>query len=236
MKLAIMQPYFFPYLGYYSLIKNTDKFILFDAVQFIRHGWIERNRIMSIKGEPIYIKVPLKRHPRETLISEIEINNVENWREKIFAQLVHYKRKAPHYHDTINVVKEALTIDTNSITELNANILTVTCRYLGINFDCSVFTKMDLRIDKVNAPDEWALNISKAVAATHYYNPPGGMTFFDRDKYEAAGIEIFFMVQTLPRYNQLYRDNFVEGLSIIDVMMFNAPTEINDILTQFELQ
>ncbi len=83
MKLAIKRPYFFPYLGYYSLINNVEKFILFDTVQFIYHGWIERNRIFKRIDGWQYIRIPLKRHSRDTAIKDILINNDQNWKEKI---------------------------------------------------------------------------------------------------------------------------------------------------------
>ena len=90
MKLGIMQPYFFPYVGYYSLIKNTDKFILFDTVQFIRHGWIERNRILKPNEGWQYIQVPLLKHNRDIFIKDLGIKNTELWREKLKAQLQNY--------------------------------------------------------------------------------------------------------------------------------------------------
>ena len=97
MRLGIMQPYFMPYLGYFSLIKNTDEFILFDTVQFIRHGWIERNRILKPSGGWQYFQVPIiKENGRETVIKNVRINNSENWKSKILAQLQHYKKKAPY--------------------------------------------------------------------------------------------------------------------------------------------
>lgn len=77
MKLGIMQPYFLPYLGYISLIKNTDKFILFDTVQFIRHGWIERNRILKQTGGWQYIQIPLEKKQMSTVIKDVKINNKE---------------------------------------------------------------------------------------------------------------------------------------------------------------
>ena len=93
MKIGIMQPYFFPYLGYISLIKHTDEFLLFDPVQFIRHGWIERNRILKPGAGWQYISVPLKKHEQTALIQDVQIDNSQNWREKILAQLGHYKKK-----------------------------------------------------------------------------------------------------------------------------------------------
>jgi hypothetical protein len=119
MKVAIMQPYFFPYLGYFSLIKHTDLFILFDTPQFIRHGWIERNRILKPDGEPLYIKASLKKHSRDTNINDIIINNSIDWKSKIIAQLVPYKKVAPNYWTVLKLLNEIFDFETTSIVEFN---------------------------------------------------------------------------------------------------------------------
>ena len=179
MKLGIMQPYFFPYLGYYSLIKHTDRWIVFDTPQFIRHGWIERNRILKPKDGWQYIKVPLLKYKRETPIKEIIINNDINWKDKILAQLTHYKKRAPFYLDTIKLLEEIFVYKTKSITKLNVNILKKTCEYLNINFNYDIFSEMDLEIITPKVPDEWALNICRALNADKYFNLPGGVEFFE---------------------------------------------------------
>ena len=100
MKLAIMQPYFSPYLGYFSLIKHTDNFILLDTVQFIRHGWIERNRILKPGWDTWqYIKVPLEKHSKNSIIKDIRIKTNQDWKRKLISQLVHYKKRAPFYQN-----------------------------------------------------------------------------------------------------------------------------------------
>lgn len=234
MKLGIMQPYFFPYIGYISLIKNTDEFILFDTVQFIKHGWIERNRILKPGGSWQYIAVPLEKHSLNTKIMDIKIRNDENWKDKILSQLVHYKKRAPYYDKVIEVVKEALNIETDSITELNKHSLEVVCSYLGFSPKISIFSEMNLPIEEAKAPDEWALNICKALGnVNEYWNPPGGVTFFDRSKYEKANIKLKFQSVNIEPYIQRI-GYFEPGLSIIDVMMFNSKEEINKMLDNFE--
>jgi len=114
MKLAIMQPYFFLYLGYFSLIKHTDKFILFDIVQFIRHGWIERNRILKPSEGWQYFRVPLQKHPRETKIKDILIDNDQAWKEIILAQLQHYKKSAPYYLNVIGILNKVFSQEYNN--------------------------------------------------------------------------------------------------------------------------
>ncbi len=237
MKIGIMQPYFFPYIGYFSLIKHTDRFVLFDSVQFIRHGWIERNRVLKPNEGWQYIQVPLIKHEMKSLIKDVKINNSENWKERILSQLQHYKRKAPFYKDAIEVIKEGILINTDSITCLNKNCLKVVCDYLDIKFDVEIFSEMDLNIETPHAPDEWALNICKALPnITEYWNPPGGMEFFNRDKYEKNNLKLVFQKPILEFYPQRRGpENFEPGLSIIDVMMFNSKKNIINLLDNYEL-
>ena len=234
MKLGIMQPYFFPHLGYFALIKHTDQWIVFDTPQFIRHGWIERNRILKPGEGWQYIMVPLEKHSRDTAIKDIKIKSNNDWREKILAQLEHYKKKAPHYAIVINLIKESIHLKTNSIVELDLNILKAVCNYLNINFTYQVFSTSDIKINNVNAPDEWALNICKKLNARSYYNPTGGISFFDRSKYEKVGIDLkFLQIEATPYYQ--FSNEFIPNLSIIDVMMFNSPQKIKDMLNNIEL-
>lgn len=235
MTLGIMQPYFMPYLGYFSLIKHTDEFILFDTVQFIRHGWIERNRILKQNGGWQYIQIPLiKGNGRDTVIKDVRINNTENWKQKILAQLQHYKKIAPYYFRVINLLKELFANDFDDITHLNQKSLQLVCDYLGFQRDFPIFSEMNLFIEEVNAPDEWALNICKAMNVSSYINPIGGSEFFDRIKYEKAGVDLKFQQMKLDEYDQK-RQPFEAGLSILDVMMFNSPDDINVMMDHFEL-
>jgi hypothetical protein len=235
MKLAIMQPYFLPYLGYWSLIKHTDNFILFDVVQFIRHGWIERNRILKPNEGWQYIQVPLQSFSRETKIKDIKINNELDWENKIFAQLQHYKKKAPYFNNTVNLLQSILDIKQDDIVSLNKIAIEKICDYLGIEKNITIFSQMNLQIDKVNAPDEWALNICKALEnVDEYWNPPGGKGFFDKSKYDGAHIKLKFHSIITTEYNQR-RNVFEPSLSIIDVLMFNSVDEINKMLDNYEL-
>lgn len=234
-KVGIMQPYFFPYIGYFSLIKNTDEFILFDPVQFIRHGWIERNRVLKQNDGWLYIKVPLIKSEQTTLIKDTLIDNTKDWRDKIIAQLQTYRKKAPYYDVVLDLVKKTLGRDFSTIVELNRATIEAVCDYLGIQTPIQVFSEMDILIETPRAPDEWALNICKALGdVTDYWNPPGGQEFFDKSKYDKAGINLGFQNVSISRYDQK-RSSFEPGLSIIDVMMFNSPEDINVMLDNYEL-
>ncbi|KQS95213.1 WbqC family protein [Chryseobacterium sp. Leaf394] len=235
MKVAIMQPYFMPYIGYISLIKHTDKFILFDVVQFIKHGWIERNRVLKQNDGWLYLQVPLKKHGRDILIKDCVIDNSKNWKTKILSQLEIYKKKAPYYYKTISIINDIFSQEYNDIVALNKVSLEKICAYLGIYKTLHVFSEMNLKIDEPNSGDEWALNICKKLdGEIHYINPIGGLDFFDTQKYHEMDIDISFQKMNLSNYDQK-RNTFENGLSIIDVMMFNSPDEINDMLNNFEL-
>lgn len=231
-KIGIMQPYFMPYLGYFSLIKNTDLFILLDEVQFIRHGWIERNRILKQTGGWQYIKVPLKSHSQKAIIKELEIDNALPWKTKLIDQIGHY-RKAPYYWTIRRMLENVLEEDVQTIALLNQKCLVAICEYLQISTPMPLFSDMNLTIDPVHAPDEWALSICKAIAGEiTYWNPPGGKEFFDVEKFKRNNIDIKFQQIELVEYEQK-GDIFIPGLSILDVMMFNGVREINEMLDRY---
>ncbi len=235
MRLGIMQPYFFPYIGYFSLIKQVDKFILFDTVQFIRHGWIERNRILKPLEGWQYFQVPLQKHSRDIRIKDTLIDNQLDWKRKIFAQLQHYKKMSPYFSSVMEILDNTFGQEYSEIASLNKAALQTVCEYLNIETPIETFSVMNLSIDPANAPDEWALNICKAmVGVDEYWNPPGGITFFDRSKYEANKICLKFQQVHSVEYDQK-RATFESNLSIIDVMMFNSKEEINEMLDSYEL-
>ena len=159
MKLGIMQPYFFPYVGYFSLIEYSDKFIFFDTPQYIKHGWVNRNRVLSQNGDPTYIVVPIQKTAQETAINDIYIDYSQKWREKIYGQLTVYKKKAPFYKDTIEFIHDILDTDHEKLSDLDFVSTIKVCERIGIKCEFEVFSQMNLEIEEVNAPDEWALYI-----------------------------------------------------------------------------
>lgn len=232
MRLGIMQPYFFPYLGYFSLIAATDQFVVFDPVQTIRHGWINRNRILKPGGaEPQYINVPLAKHSRETLIQNIKIANQVDWKSRILGQIQHYRKRAPYFFQTKQILEECFSLETDSVVDLNVHCLATVCRSLDLEFNVLRYAEIENEIEPVNHPGEWALHISSALHATAYVNPIGGRDIFQPAQFQERGMSLMFLDPSLTPYPQR-NPNFVPGLSIIDVLMFNSPEEtvrqIND--------
>lgn len=235
MKLGIMQPYFFPYIGYFALIKYTDKFIFFDTPQYIHHGWVNRNRILKQDGDTKYIVVPIQKSGRQTAIKDIIINNGQSWREAIYGGLTVYKKKAPHYECVMSLLREVLDASSCYLSELNIKSIIKVCEYLEIETLFDVYSKMDIDVfDKVKAPDEWALYITKELGYETYVNPPGGESFFERRKYEEQNINLEFLkVDMIPYIQKMGR--FESALSIIDIMMFCDVKEIQDMLDVYTI-
>ena len=234
MVLGIMQPYFFPYLGYFSLIANTDHFIFFDTPQYKRRSWMNRNRILNSNGEPAYITVPIHKVPQKTAIMDIKVDYSSDWRFSMVARMLHYKKFAPNYNLIIELFQSLMSKEYHSLAELNIETTVAVCKFLGINTTFETFSKMNLDIEEVSAPDEWALNITKKLGYKTYRNPPGGLDFFDRKKYADVGLKIDFLQPTLHSYEQMI-GKFEPWLSIIDVMMFNSPVEIMGMLGEYSL-
>jgi len=230
-----MQPYFLPYIGYFSLMKHAEKFIIFDTVQYIRHGWIERNRILKPVEGWQYIRVPLQTHSQTTPIKDILIDNSVPWKKKILSQIDTYKKNAPYFLKVRNLMTTILNLDYITIVDLNVYTLREISNYIGFKTPFEIFSQMKIEIEPVHEADEWALNICKALGnVTEYHNLPGGVRFFDTTKYDKAGIQIDFQQIELQEYNQ-QRPAFESGLSIIDVMMFNSPETINNMLDNYKL-
>ncbi len=237
MKIGIMQPYFFPYIGYFQLIDAVDKWIVFDVVQYIERGWMNRNRILSpnIEKEWTYIVVPAKNHDRDELISEVRIDDASAWQDTIRGQLSYYKKiRAPYYEQTVALFDEITTTRFDTISDLNVQTLKRTCEYLGIVLNCEICSNMSMDFSNVKGPGDWAFEISTQMGADTYINPIGGVALFDNERFRDAGIQLKFLKPGNIEYRQSRRA-FVPWLSIIDVMMFNSPGTIHGMLKDYEL-
>lgn len=232
MKVGIMQPYFFPYIGYFSLINYVDKFIFFDTPQYISHGWVNRNRILRQNGTPGYITVPIQKASQKTAINKILVANNIDWKNKIYGQLTVYKKRAPYYEEVMSFLHSILDEEYYNLSDLNIKSIKAVCSHLKIEKKFDVFSQMKIDIPCVKEPDEWALYITKSVNGSVYVNPPGGQTFFNKEKYKIQNIRLEFLQSSLPQYIQRI-GNFESGLSIIDVMMFCGNREIKDMLEDY---
>jgi len=235
MKLAIMQPYFFPYIGYFQLIKATNHFVFFDISQYERKSWMNRNRIINLKESFTYITVPIVKAEQKTALNQIKIDNSQDWRKFIMRQLDVYRKRAPYFNVVTELIKSILDESNDFLYELNINSVVKCCEYLGLLLECDICSKLSFDIPNDCEPDEWALYYTKRMNYNTYVNAPGGASFFDVSKYKNEGIDIKFIKPTLTPYIQKI-GRFEAGLSIIDVMMFNDVKTIHKMLGEYSLE
>jgi len=229
MKLALMQPYFFPYLAYFDIINSVDKWIVFDTAQYIHSGWIHRNRILHATRGWQYIIVPIKKHSHKTLIKDIMIDNEQNWKRKIIGKQKHYKKNAPYFDETLAFVEDCLATEENFISRLNVSILDKVCKRLGICFYYSFLSEMNMELRPVERPGDWGLRLSEKMAAEEYVNAPGGAHLFDEYNFRQSNVKLTFRKLPTFEYSCSAYD-FIPNLSIIDLFMWNKPEAIKQYL------
>ena len=233
MKLAIMQPYFFPYVGYFQLIANTDQFVFFDIVQYNKKSWMNRNRILhpSKPDDFQYISVPIAKHNKGSLIKDVGISHDEKWQNKILGQLTVYKKlRAPFYNEVNQIVREILSKECNTLLDLSIESTRTICDYIGIEFNYEIASRINFDKSSISQPGDWALEISKHRKASEYINPPGGYDIFDENKFIENDIKLSFLKSNLSPYEQSWRKRFNSGLSILDALMFNNKVDLMELL------
>jgi len=234
MRIGIMQPYFFPYLGYFQLINYVDKWIVFDTPQYIRKGWVNRNRVLKQNGGVKYVGITVAKASRETPINRILVSD-QHWRKQIINDLDYYKIvRAPYYAQVVDFLNGTFRLQDDRLSIFLTRFLADCCAYLGLEFKYEVFSQMELSLSNITDPGDWAYEISKSLKADEYINPPGGKEIFEERKFFEAGIALRFLEPILVPYDQK-STTFEPGLSIIDVMMFNSQEQIRKMLTEYRL-
>jgi len=235
MKLAVMQPYFFPYIGYFSLMVYADEFILFDTVQYDRKGWMNRNRVLKPGKGWQYIRAGVVKPPFRATIKDVEIVSDHEWKKTLLRQLEHYKNMAPYFKECTSLIETSLTKPASTLTEVNKNTLESVRDYLGIVCPIKIFSEMKLEIGEVVHAGQWALRISEAMGAKEYVNPFGGKEIFNSNDFQQAGVKLSFLESNLPEYVQRC-GSFENGLSIIDLLMFCGINDIQDMLQDYSIK
>jgi len=234
--IGIMQPYLFPYIGYFQLMNAVDRWIIFDEAQFIDKGWINRNRILhpEVCKEWQYITIPLESRGQFDKICDISIKIDIDWRSQILGKLTHYKKKAPFYKETMTFIRDCFDTDETNISRLVTEVLKKTAKYMSIDTQIEAQSDLKLSIGGIEHPGQWALKISEALGVSKYINPFGGFEIFRPNEFMASGIELSFLKTDLTPYSQK-RNGFVPGLSIIDVLMFNETLKCKKMLEDYSL-
>lgn len=234
MIVGIMQPYFFPYLGYWQLIHAVDHFVLLDEVQYIRHGWVNRNRILKPGGGWQYIVAPLEKHALTAEISAVKAKPDSDWRDLIVRQLAHYKRRARYYEETVELLRRSLASEQCGISQINFTSITELCRTLGIETKVTLSSEHAFSYETVESAGDWALAICHQLGASRYINPIGGAHLFDQDKFASKNIDLGFLEPGEVVYSQ--KQAFEPWLSIIDVLMFNGVGQTKALLDNYSIK
>ena len=232
MKIAIMQPYFMPYIGYFQLINSVDQFVVYDDIQYTKKGWINRNRILT-NGEGSYISLPLKKHSDYADIRDRSL--AATWRSDRKAMLNKLSScygKAPYFTDLYPLLEQTILHENSNLFAFTLNSLTMVLNYLKINTPIIVSSSLD--IDTTLRSDKKVIEICKTIKATDYVNPIGGIELYDKDYFSESGISLHFIKTGNIHYTQ-FNHAFAPWLSIIDVMMFNSVNIIKNMLDDYQL-
>lgn len=223
MKIAIMQPYFFPYAGYFSLMAEAELFVIFDSVQYIDKGWLNRNRLLhpNEQKEWQYFTLPLKNKSNLEPIRNLEIHPKSDIFLTLKGKLSFLKKRAPFFQEAMTLIEATAdcVAGVTKLSEFNAKVLSLVGSELSLN--CKIIPEelVDYKAEKVSHAGQWALEISSSLNASEYINPIAGSHLFKKEEFDSKGIQLKFLEPQISDYPQ-YRQNFVSNLSIIDCVMW----------------
>lgn len=227
MRLAIMQPYWFPYLGYYQLIHAVDDFVIYDDVNYIKGGWINRNYVLS-QGGKLLMTLGLHGASPNKLINEITVGAR---REKLLKTIRQCYCKAPEYRNVFPLIEEIMMQQEDNLAKFLGYGLRRICDHLGLSSNWRISS--DIKKDNTLRGQDKILAICETLGASHYINPMGGRELYSRDAFASRNIKLSFIHSRPGAYRQL-GNPFIPNLSIIDVMMFNDRRQCRTLLEGYE--
>ncbi len=231
MKIGIMQPYFIPYIGYWQLINLVDKYVIYDDVNFIKGGWINRNRIL-VNGDIKYFNIPMSGASPYKKINEINVNNDNRLVGKNIRVIEGAYKKAPFYEEVFPMVEQILRCGKNNISEYIEYSFHIIAGYLGITTEFIISSSLDKNCS-LKGQDK-VLDICQLLGATEYYNAIGGQELYSFDVFKKNGIILKFLETDEIKYKQ-FSSVFYSNLSIIDVMMFNPRETVQGMLDNYKI-
>jgi hypothetical protein len=237
MKIGGMQPYFLPYIGYWQLMNAVDKFLVDDNLQFMKAGWINRNRIL-LNGKAFFITIPLKDGSNS---SSYSLNICERFVsdryfdkdvDKFLRTIRAAYGKAPYFNKAMPIIERCFLCEDKNLSKFIFNSIQVISEYLEINSE--IIFSPHLEMDPSLKGQERVIDICKKFSATLYINAIGGLELYDSKLFESNGIKLKFLKSKISEYKQ-FSNEFVPNLSIVDVIMFNSKDEIKKMLDMYEL-
>lgn len=228
-----MQPYLFAYMGHFQMIKAVDKFVFYDDVNYIKQGWINRNRIL-VNGEDFLFTIPLQKANSFEQIKNTLINPslYSKWNSKFKQTINQNYKKAPYFKVVNELISSILDKKHKSISDLAIESTIVIANYLKLNTKFQIASEAydNQKLERL----ERLLDICKKENADQYINAIGGQELYKKEDFLSEDIDLQF-IHSLPIEYTQFDNEFVTGLSIIDVLMFNSVEEVNEMLDKFEL-
>lgn len=231
LKLAAMQPYLFPYLGYFQLIQAVDVFIILDTVQYIKQGWINRNYLLH-RGQRKLFTLPLVRAGSFRPINEKRIAEEAKNRKKILNLISESYREAPFFQEVYPLLETGLGAGERRLDLCLLATLQAVCGYLGISTPLIPLSRLPLGPGARGL--ERLLALCRHFRATDYLNSIGGLQLYSSERFAGEGIRLSFLKTRILEYPQFGRP-FVPQLSIIDLLMFNPRETLKTLLTAYDL-
>ena len=231
MKIAIMQPYFFPYLGYWQMFFAVDKFVLLNDVNFIMRGYINRNSIL-MNGKAHLFSIPLDKPSQNKLIKDTKIKFAQKDRENFLKTITLAYKKAPFYDKFFPVFKDIVENVDDDLTNYIKYSFEQVKNYLGL--DTEILISSQIEKDNTLHAQDRIIEINKRLGATQYINAIGGQELYNKSDFDNAGIKLNF-IKMLPVEYKQFKGDFVSNLSFIDVLMFNDTETIKEYLSKYEL-
>jgi len=232
MKVGIMQPYFVPYIGYWQLMNLVDKYVIYDDVNFIKGGWVNRNRIVN-NGKIQFFNVPMVGASPNKLINEVQVNTNPNIQKKNLRIIEAAYRKAPYYSDVYPVLEKIICSSEETLASYLISSIYSIADYLNIKTEFIVSSSIE-KNNELRGQDK-VLEICEKTGSTEYYNAIGGMELYSKNDFSDRGIVLKF-VRTKPTEYKQFSDEYYPNLSIIDVMMFNDIPRIREMLESYSIE
>ena len=230
--VGIMQPYFFPYIGYWQLMNAVDQFVLYDNVQFTKKGWINRNRYLK-NGKVSYFSLPTKKDSDFLDICERYLSDgFEKEARKILRQIESSYKRAPYFDEAYDLFEDCLMYKNKNLFEFLYYSIIKIKKYLAI--DTEIIVSSHINCDHSLKSGDRVKEICKALDADRYFNPIGGIALYSKKDFNDTGICINFHKSQEIEYQQ-FENNFEPWLSILDVLMFNDKTTIHKYMNKYSL-
>lgn len=231
MKIGIMQPYFFPYLGYWQLLNAVDKYVIYDDVNYIKNGWINRNNIL-LNGKSHLLTIPLEGASPFLPINQIKMTAREKDKEKLLKTIEQAYKKAPYFDKVFPIIQSVIMEESCLLSHALEKQFRLVCDYLGIKTELIISSEIEKNND-LKAQDK-VLHICHILGGTEYVNAIGGQALYSKADFEQEGIKLHFLKTNLTEYKQ-FKNAFVPGLSMIDILMFNSSKMVLDLLQKYTL-